>query len=59
MIAGGRGEGASVSMIVYPGAYHAFDVDQPARQVLGHHLEYNQAAAEDAVQQVRQFLLQQ
>jgi dienelactone hydrolase len=59
MIMGGRGEGASITMIVYPGAYHAFNVDQPARQVFGHHLEYNQAAAEDSVQQVRQFLSQQ
>jgi len=41
------GEGAPVKLIVYPGAYHAFNArslrDKP-RTFLGHHLEYNAAA---------------
>ena len=47
MVARRNGEGAPLRLVVYPGAYHAFDVlnlrDQP-RTLLGHHLEYNEAA---------------
>ena len=41
------GEGASVRLVVYPGAYHSFNSrslrDGP-RTLLGHHLEYDEAA---------------
>jgi dienelactone hydrolase len=45
-----RPDGAPIALTVYPGAYHAFDVAQlqPGVRVLGHWLEYNEAAAEDA-----------
>ena len=41
------GEGAPLRLIVYPGAYHAFNarslIGRP-REVFGHHVEYNEAA---------------
>ncbi len=41
------GEGAPLKLIVYPGAYHAFNarslIGKP-REVFGHHVEYNEAA---------------
>jgi dienelactone hydrolase len=47
MMARRSGEGASLRLVVYPGASHAFDAaslrDKP-RTLLGHHLEYNEAA---------------
>jgi dienelactone hydrolase len=40
-------DGAAQRLVVYPGASHAFDAaslrDKP-RTLLGHHLEYNEAA---------------
>jgi dienelactone hydrolase len=53
-----RHEGAPIKLIVYPGAYHSFD--SPAlktpKQLLGHRLEYNQAAADQAAVALREFL---
>jgi dienelactone hydrolase len=47
MMARRSGEGAPVRLIVYPGAYHAFNarglIGRP-REVFGHHVEYNEAA---------------
>jgi dienelactone hydrolase len=41
------GDGAPLKLVVYPGAYHAFNArslrDKP-RTMFGHHLEYNEAA---------------
>ena len=53
-----RPDSAPIAMTVYPGAHHAFDVVQlqPGRQVFGHWIEYNGAAAEDAEARVRTFL---
>jgi dienelactone hydrolase len=53
-----RGQGAAVRLIVYPGAYHAFDAPGLERPVefLGHHLEYNKSAAEQASDALREFL---
>lgn len=53
-----KGEGAPISLVVYPGAYHAFDVPrfQTSAQYFGHHLEFNQAAADQSVDDVREFL---
>jgi dienelactone hydrolase len=50
-----------VSLQVYPDAYHAFDSPGRPRTVSGskgssHHLEYNQAAEQDAIIRVREFL---
>ena len=53
-----KGEGIPVKLIVYPGAYHAFDVPalQNPRTFLGHHLEYNQPAAERSIEALHDFL---
>ena len=50
--------GALVKLVVYRGAYHAFDIQaaQPGRMMYGHWLEYNPAAAKKAAQEVRDFL---
>ena len=47
MMAQRNGDGAPLRLVVYPGAYHAFNAaslrDKP-RSYSGHHLEYNEAA---------------
>ena len=50
--------GGPVKLVVYPGTYHAFDIQvlQPGRMMYGHWLEYNPVAAKQAVQDVREFL---
>ena len=54
-----RTGGSPVKLIVYPGAYHSFDVPRPGRRYFGHWLEYNAAAAEAATEEVRRFLAEQ
>jgi dienelactone hydrolase len=53
-----KGEGIPARLIVYPGAYHAFD--SPALrtpvQYFGHHLEFNQKAADQSAEALRDFL---
>jgi dienelactone hydrolase len=53
-----RREGAPIKLIVYPGAWHAFD--SPAlktpKELFGHRLEYNQAAADQSAEALRDFL---
>jgi dienelactone hydrolase len=51
-------EGAPIKLIVYPGAYHAFDspVLKTPKELFGHRLEYNQAAAEQSAVALRAFL---
>jgi dienelactone hydrolase len=58
MAKGARADGATITLTVYPGAYHAFDVAQlkPGMRVLGHWVEYDEAAARDAEQKLRAFL---
>ncbi len=53
-----KGVGVPAKLIVYPGAYHAFDVPglQIPRNYLGHHLEYNEAAAAQSIEAVHDFL---
>lgn len=45
-------------LIVYPGAYHAFDVPslRIGRQFLGHWLQYNEDASGRSIEEVRSFL---
>src|SRR5215472_4775038 len=58
MVKHARTDGAAITLTVYPGAHHAFDVVElkPGIQVLGHWVEYNEPAARDAEQKVRTFL---
>ncbi len=53
-----KGDGLPISLIVYPGAYHAFDIPALAAPVdyFGHHLEFNETAAEQSVDDLRKFL---
>jgi dienelactone hydrolase len=37
-----------LQLVLYPGAYHAFDVPGRPRESFGHHLEFNEPAALDA-----------
>ena len=53
-----KGDGMPIRLIVYPGAYHAFDspaLREPI-QYFGHHLEFNQEAADRAAEALRDFL---
>jgi dienelactone hydrolase len=50
------GKGAPVTMIVYPGATHAFNTPGAPRQYMGHHYVYDPQATADAWRQVRDFL---
>jgi dienelactone hydrolase len=53
-----KGQGMPIELVIYPGAYHAFDVPVLQNPVtyLGHHLEYNEAAAEQSIVALRAFL---
>ena len=53
-----KGDGVPIRLIVYPGAHHAFDVPtlHTPVQYFGHRLEYNQAAADQSVEALRDFL---
>jgi dienelactone hydrolase len=55
-----KSDGAPVRLIVYPGAHHAFDAQglQTPIQVLGHRLEFNKPAADQAIETLREFLQQ-
>jgi dienelactone hydrolase len=51
-------DGPPIELVVYPGAHHSFYYPhfQPGRTMLGHWLEYNEAAATDATRRMREFL---
>jgi len=52
-----KDQGIPIKLIVYPGAYHGFDAPNlPPRELLGHHLEFNQAATVQSISALRQFL---
>ena len=54
-----KGEGIPTKLIVYPGAYHGFRCAgriKTPKQLLGHHLEFNQAASDQATDAVHKFL---
>jgi dienelactone hydrolase len=55
------GRGAPVKLVVYPGAYHAFDFPAFAngRENFGHWLKYDSSAAAQSVQEMRGFLAAQ
>jgi len=50
------GQGAPVLLVVYPGATHAFNLNAPPRDYLGHALRYDPQATQDADRRVRAFL---
>jgi len=52
-----RSKGNPVKLVIYPGAYHSFGSPRPGRRYLGHWLEYDRAAAEQANEEVRAFLV--
>jgi dienelactone hydrolase len=58
MLARSSAKGSPITLIVYPGAYHSFDVPalQPGRLLFGYRVEYNAEAAEKAAHEVRRFL---
>jgi dienelactone hydrolase len=51
-------QGVPIKLIVLPGAYHSFDSPNLTTPVhfLGHHLEFNQAATDQSVAALREFL---
>jgi dienelactone hydrolase len=53
-----RSERAPVKLIVYPDAYHAFDASnlKTPIQIQGHHLEFNQAAMDQSIKALHDFL---
>jgi dienelactone hydrolase len=53
-----KGEGVPIRLVVYPDAFHAFDVSslQTPVEYLGHHLEFNRAATDRSIDAVREFL---
>ena len=58
MVAHGRADGAPITLTIYPGVHHNFDVAQliPGVRHFAHWLEYNKPAAHDAEGKTRAFL---
>ena len=58
MAARARRDGAPVTLIVYPGVHHNFDVGllTPGARYKGFWMEYNEPAAKDAEAKTRAFL---
>ena len=54
-----KGKGVPIELIVFPGAYHAFDAPSSRRRssCSGHHLEFNQAATDQAIDALHEFLI--
>jgi dienelactone hydrolase len=50
--------GAPVKLVVYPGAYHAFDVPtlRDGRRLFGHWLKYDPDAATRSISEMHDFL---
>ena len=53
-----KDEGATVRLIVYPDAHFGFDNPTLKKPItfLGHHLEYNERAAQQSAHALREFL---
>jgi dienelactone hydrolase len=58
MVAHAQPDGAPISLTVYPGVHHSFDIAQltPGVRFRGFWLEYNEPAAKDAEEKTRAFL---
>ena len=58
MVKQARPDGAGITLTVYPGAHHAFDVVElkPGIRAIGHLVEYDEPAAKDAEEKTRAFL---
>jgi dienelactone hydrolase len=52
------GDRSTVDLVIYPDAYHSFDAAglPPGYRYLGHRLQYNEAATQDAINRVHNFL---
>ena len=48
--------GHTYELVVYPKAYHSFDVPAPTTLYYGHRVGYNDAAAKDSIRRVLSFL---
>ena len=59
MVAHARPEGSPITLTVYPGVHHNFDVVQLTLSIryFDHWLEYNEPAAKDVEEKVRAFLV--
>ncbi len=53
-----KGEGIPIRLIVYPNAYHGFDLSNLRAPInyFGHHQEYNKEATDQASEALREFL---
>ena len=53
-----KGDGPAIQLIVYPNAYHGFDLPSLQMPVtyFGHHVEFNRAASEQSSDALREFL---
>lgn len=53
-----KNDGAAIQLIVYPNAYHAFDLSTLESPVtyFGHHIEFNKSAADQSRAALREFL---
>jgi dienelactone hydrolase len=53
-----KDQGVPIKLVVYPGAYHAFDASSLTTPVtlLGHHLEFNQSATDQSIEALHKFL---
>ena len=52
----GNRSGHSYELVVYPGAYHSFDIPGVDMHYFGHRLLYDKAATEDSIRRVIDFL---
>src|SRR5215831_21262080 len=52
-----KGEGPPIQLIVYPGAYHAFDIPTLRRPInyFGHHIEFNQSVTDQSSEALHKF----
>jgi dienelactone hydrolase len=53
-----KGEGIPIRLIVFPNAYHGFDLSNLRAPItyFGHHQEYNKEATDQASEALREFL---
>jgi dienelactone hydrolase len=53
-----KSEGAAIQLVVYPGAYHGYDLAslQTPVKYFGHHLEFNKSATDQSNDALREFL---